>query len=409
MAETHYHPQVSSYLKAVSGNSCWNEDDRAHALELAQKAPLPSRLEEDWRKTDPEAFPWNQVEEVDPAQTRTDVVLRGLNGGSIAGISPLSRDGKDAERCRKLMLIAGDDYDAKFLYYHKALAQNPVGARIPPGYQEAPLEIIQRARGPGLATFTTVLVVEREANVIVYDRWEAGEESSPAIGRMEIQVEDGAHLTYLQDDAVGARSALYRRARIQMDRDAQVKWYAITPGAPWHVARLELDLNGPGCYGEVKGLFAGKGDARADHRTHQYHGAPNAKSDLTFKTLLAGRAHSVYQGLITVPPQAQKTDAYQQCRNLLLEPGTHADAIPKLEIIADDVRCTHGASMGSVNREAVFYLMSRGLTRPQAITAIATGFAEEIIRFVPLEAVQERWRKLVNETIGSAIGEENRN
>lgn len=405
MAETHYHPQVSTYLKAVSGTSCWTEEERAHALDLAQKAPVPSRMEEDWRKTDPEAFLWNRVEDVDPSQTRMEFVLCALKGDSLTGITPLSRDGDDAERCRKLLLIAGDDYDAKFLYYHKAFAQNPVCARVSQGYQAAPLEIIQRSHGPGLAAFTTVLIIERGANALIYDRWESGEESSPVIGRTEIHVEAGARLTYLQEDAAGARSTLYRRARIQLDRDAEVKWYAITPGAAWHVARLELYLNGQGSYGEVKGLFAGKGDARADHRTHQYHGAPHAKSDLTFKTLLSGRAHSVYQGLITVPQQSQKTDAYQQCRNLLLEPGTHADAIPKLEIIADDVRCTHGASMGSVNREAVFYLMSRGLTRPQAITAIATGFAEEIIRFVPVESIQERWRKLMSETVGSALHE----
>jgi Fe-S cluster assembly protein SufD len=403
LAETHYHPHVSTYLKTVSQTSYWTEEECAHALELAQKAPVPSRLEEDWRKTDPDAFPWNLIEEVNPSQTRTEAVLRGPNGDAPVEILPLSRGEADAERCRKMLLIAGDDYDAKFLYYHKALAQNPVGARIPQGYRDAPLEIVQRAHGPGLAAFTTLLVVERDANVVVYDRWELNDEHRPAIGRVEIHVEAGARLTYLQEDVPGVRSSLYRRARVVVDRDAELRWYAITPGAAWHVARLEVDLNGPGSYGEVKGLFAGQGDARADHRTHQYHGAPHAKSDLTFKTLLAGHAHSVYQGLITVPQQSQKTDAYQQCRNLLLESGTHADAIPKLEIIADDVRCTHGASMGSVNREAVFYLMSRGLTRPQAITAIATGFAEEIIRFVPIESVQERWRKVVSGTVSSAL------
>ena len=403
MAETQYRPQVSAYIKAVSASSLWSEQERTHALELAQKAPVPSKLEEDWRKTDPDAFPWARIEDVDPAKTRTEVTLRGLTGGSVEGIVPLARTGAEAERCRKMMMIAGDDYDAKFLYFHKALAQNSVSLRVPQGYQGDSLEIVQRSHGPGLAAFSSQIILERGTQAVISERWELDEDGTPAIGRMEIHVEAGAKLTLLHEDAAGARSSLYRRARVVMDRDSEVRWYAITPGAAWHVARLELDLNGPGTYGEMKGLFVGRGDARADHRTHQYHSAPHAKSELTFKTLLAGRSHSVYQGLITVPQQSQKTDAYQQCRNLFLSPGAHADAIPKLEIIADDVRCTHGASMGSVNREQVFYLCSRGLTRPQAVTAIATGFAEEIIRFVPAESVQERWRKLVSETVGSSL------
>jgi len=166
------------------------------------------------------------------------------------------------------------------------------------------------------------------------------------------------------------------------------------------VARLEMLLNGSDTHAVFKGLFTGAEGMHADHRTHQFHNAPRAKSDLMMKTLLTGKAHSIYQGTISVPRQAQKTDAYQQCRNLLLESGTHADAIPKLEIIADDVRCTHGASMGSLNKEQLFYLQTRGLTRHQAMVAISTGFAEEIIRFVPVESVQERWRSLVNRTIG---------
>jgi Fe-S cluster assembly protein SufD len=187
-----------------------------------------------------------------------------------------------------------------------------------------------------------------------------------------------------------------------MERDSHLNWVAMTPGAEWHVARLELFLMGPGTDANFKGLFAGAGNSRADHRTHQYHGAPNANSKLTFKTLLAGRAHSIYQGTITVPQQSQRTDAYQQCRNLMLDPHTHADAIPKLEIIADDVRCSHGATIGTLNKEQMFYLRSRGLTYRQSLTAVAMGFAEEIVQAAGIEAIQESWREIVTRTIGQA-------
>ena len=395
--KTTANPSVLAYIESATGR-CFSAKETEHALEQARNAAVPSKLEEDWRKTDPDAFPWDRLEGVDLVKTRTEYSISALGGGQATGLVPLEAEGE--ERCRAMQMIAGDDYDAKFLYYHKALSRNAACFRIMKGFKGDPIELVQKASGPGLATFTTVMVVESGAQVVLYDRWEVGDDAPAAIGRMEIIVEDGATLTYLQEDNVGQNSAFYRRGRIQLGKDTKLNWFSATSGAAWHAARLEMDMLGSGSDVIFKGLFAGSGEAHADHRTHQYHGAPNAKSNLTMKTLLTGHAHSVYQGLITVPQQAQRTDAYQQCRNLLLESGTHADAIPKLEIIADDVRCTHGASMGSLNPEQVFYLQSRGLTRHQAMVAIASGFAEEIIRHVPVETVQSRWRNVVAKTIG---------
>jgi Fe-S cluster assembly protein SufD len=363
--------------------------------------PVPSPLEEDWRKTDPDAFPFVRLEETDPERSRIEISLRDLSEGALPGLVPLTSV-RDVPMCRGLQAVPGDDYDAKFLYYHKAFSRTPACFRVPRGFRGDAVELVQRAVGPGLAPFTTILFVEAGAEVTFYDRWEVGSEAAAAIGRTEIVVGEGAHLTYLQEDDAGESGFFYRRARVRIDRNARLSWFAATPGAGWHAARLDMVMNGPGSEARFKGLFAGRGAARADHRTHQHHASPQAKSELTFKTLLSGSAHSVYQGLITVPRDAQQTDAYQQCRNLLLDPGAHADAIPKLEIIADDVRCTHGASMGSVNKDQLFYLQSRGLTRRQATTAIATGFAEEVIRDVPVESVRERWRSLVAKTIGAA-------
>jgi Fe-S cluster assembly protein SufD len=388
--------QVHSYITSAEGR-LWDRDESERALEQARNAPMPSKLEEDWRKTDPEAFPWDRLEEVDAQRSKTDVTIQSL-GGENSALEPL--ESARLEHCRDLQLISGDDYDAKFLYYHKALSRSPVCFRVLKNSGGGPVEITQRASGPGLATFTTIIVIEPGAEAVLCDRWLVGDEAVAAIGRTEIVVGEGAKLTYMQDDDAGEKAAFYRRARIQLQRDSQLLWCTATPGATWHAARLEMDLIGSGTEANFKGLFAGTGNACADHRTHQAHRAPSARSNLMMKTMLSGQAHSVYQGLITVPHQAQKTDAYQQCRNLLLAPGTHADAIPKLEIIADDVRCSHGASMGSVNKDQMFYLQSRGLTKQQAMVAISSGFAEEIIRFVPVPAVQERWRALVSRTIG---------
>jgi Fe-S cluster assembly protein SufD len=399
LAETQIHPQTSGFIESIA-HPWWTVLQRLQALDHARLAAVPSRLEEDWRKTDPDLFPWARVEQVAAGRTTGTLSLRMASGGPVRGIQ-LADEETAGEHCRTLQMISGDDYDAKFLYYHKALCRQPVGFRVPTGWKGDALELLQSVAGPGLGTFTTIIIVEAGAELTLLDRWELPADTL-AVGRTEIRVEAGAKLNYIQEDVCGARVSLYRRARIQAERDAEINWYSFTRGAAWHAARMEMALNGSGSRGLLKGLFAGNGDARADHRTHQYHAAPRAKSDLTFKTLLSGRAHSVYQGLISVPKQSQKTDAYQQCRNLLLEAGTHADAIPKLEIIADDVRCTHGASMGSLNKDQLFYMMSRGLSRAQALRTIATGFAEEIIAQVPVETIQERWRTLTAESIGES-------
>lgn len=396
---------VEQFHRETAGR-CWTAQDLSRALEQARAAAIPSRLEEDWRRTDPDAFPWDKLEAVDALNTVREITLRTLGSGEVAGIVPLEPRCEDY--CRAMQVISGDDYDAKFLYYHKALARDPVCFRVPRGFNGEPVELVQTARGPGLATFSTVLVIEPGAELVLYDRWECGENAAAAIGRTEILVQEGAKLVYLQEDAAGDGGHLYRRARVQLEKDARLEWYAATPGAKWHAARLEILLNGEGADALFKGLFAGSGEARADHRTYQAHNAPRCRSELMMKTLLAGRAHSVYQGTISVPRQSQKTDAYQQCRNLLLNKEARADAMPKLEIIADDVRCTHGASMGSLNDEQLFYMQTRGLTRRQATVVIASGFAEEIIRHVPVPAVQQRWRALVARTIGKAEGSDER-
>lgn len=383
----------------TAGTRCWSATETQTALDMARKAPGPSRLDEEWRKTDPDAFPWAQLAAADPAQTRRETHVQALGLGEATGLVPLAAI-QDTEQCRGLQVVAGDDYDAKFLYYHRAFSRTPACFRIPRNFQGDPVAIVQRASGAGLAAFTTILIIEPGADVTLYDRWEAADDVTAAIGRTEIVVREGARLTLVQDDRIAADTAIYRRGRVRLEKAARLLWCSATQGAKWHVARMEAALVGSGAEAIIKGLFMGTGERRAEHRTHQYHAAPQARSELMFKTLLSGQSHSVYQGLISVPRPAQQTDAYQQCRNLLLNSGTHADAIPKLEIIADDVRCTHGASMGSINKEQLFYLQSRGLNRQQAKTAVATGFAEEIIRYVPLESVQQRWRGMVAEAIG---------
>jgi len=392
-----------SYLEKISsGPSLFSSDDRAQALNQARTAAVPARDVEEWRKNNPDKFLWNNVEAAsDATRFETTVNVRsGLTQDALIA-SP-----KDREMFAAMLNIDSDNFDAKFLHYHRALTSHPICLRIPANTTGVVIDLSHRHAGPGLAAPTTLIVVERGAEAIVFDRWQTESKDTPIIGRTEIFVQQGARLHYSHDEHTPVDSTIYRTGRIQAERDAYVNWSAFTTGGAWHVAKLRLDLNGVNTECHLSGLFSGLGKARAEHRTHQHHNAPNGYSNLLFKTLLAGEAHSIYQGIITVPQHAQKTDAYQTCRNLMLDPGTHAEAIPKLEIIADDVKCSHGASIGTLNKEQLFYLQTRGLNYREALTAIGMGYGEEVIQTVPevLEDVRKSWRERVALAVGRASG-----
>jgi len=153
--------------------------------------------------------------------------------------------------------------------------------------------------------------------------------------------------------------------------------------------RIQNDLSGRGATSRVTGAYFADGTQHLDYDTFQEHIAPDCESDFAFKGALRDHATAVWRGMIRVEKDAQKTNAYQECRNLMLSPTTHAVPIPGLEILANDVRCTHAATVGRVNREDMFYLMSRGLSRQEAERLIVRGFFQEILDRIELEPVRE--------------------
>ncbi|HKC22241.1 MAG TPA: SufD family Fe-S cluster assembly protein, partial [Gaiellaceae bacterium] len=153
--------------------------------------------------------------------------------------------------------------------------------------------------------------------------------------------------------------------------------------------RIQNDLAGEGATSRVTGAYFTDGDQHLDYDTFQEHIAPSTTSDFAFKGALRDHSTAVWRGMIRVEPDAQKTNAYQENRNLMLSPTTHAVPIPGLEILANDVRCTHGATVGRVDREQLFYLMARGLSRGEAERLIVRGFFEDVLARVELEPVRE--------------------
>jgi Fe-S cluster assembly protein SufD len=189
----------------------------------------------------------------------------------------------------------------------------------------------------------------------------------------------------------------FSHERVQVERDGSIDWIFGAIGSQLTKNFSDLDLIGQGANGRMSGFYFTDGDQHLDHDTQQNHMAPNTTSDLLFKGALKGKSRSVWQGMIYVAPGAQQTDGYQANRNLVLDQNARADSIPGLEILADDVRCTHGATIGKIDPEMVFYLQSRGVPKREAEMLIVEGFFDPIMQRIPYAGVRNRFAHAILE------------
>ncbi|HET9186164.1 MAG TPA: Fe-S cluster assembly protein SufD [Solirubrobacterales bacterium] len=241
---------------------------------------------------------------------------------------------------------------------------------------EVPIDAAGKAVG-----WRTLIVLEEGAEAEVWEHWSSpGDEVEALLNSVvELSVGQGATLRYLNTQDISERAWIFATQRAQVERDGRLDWAALGFGSARGKVRMETKLAGPGSEARVTGGYAGGPGQHLDYDTTQEHAAPNTFSDLAFRGVLAAGATSVWRGMIEVDPGAQQTDAFQESRNLLLSPEAHADAIPGLEILADDVRCTHAAAIAQVDKDQLFYLTSRGLDDATAKTLIIEGFLEALV------------------------------
>jgi Fe-S cluster assembly protein SufD len=211
--------------------------------------------------------------------------------------------------------------------------------------------------------------------------WERYESDGDGLfnGVVELVVGDGANLRYVCEQELSERSWVFATQRGEVGRDASLEWVALGFGSARGKVRMETKLAGRGSSAKVTGAYAGDGVQHLDYDTTQEHAAEDTTSDLAFRGVLAERATAVWRGMIRVDPGAQRTDAFQESRNLLLSTDAHADAIPGLEIEADDVRCTHAAAVAQVDAEQLYYLRSHGLDEAEAKSLVVEGFLQELV------------------------------
>jgi Fe-S cluster assembly protein SufD len=227
----------------------------------------------------------------------------------------------------------------------------------------------------------TLIVLEEGAEAEVWEQYLSGSEASEAVVNtvVEIVVGQNARLRFVSGQDMNEKSWIFGSMRAEVARDGSLDWVVAGFGSARGKIRTETLLAGEGAEGKVTGAYAPHGRQHVDFDTTQEHGAPNTTSDLAFRGILADRSVAVWRGMIKVDPGAQRTDAFQECRNLLLSKRAHADAIPGLEILANDVRCTHAAAIAQIDLDQLFYLRSRGLGEAKAKRLVIEGFMAELV------------------------------
>ena len=271
----------------------------------------------------------------------------------------------------------------KFAALHEAFLEDGAFIYVPKHLAVAlPLGVFHYAAGPGAAVFPhTLIVADDHAKVTVADFFRSSHEAETqfACGGNDIHVGHGANVTYvaMQDWSREALSFQFNATVVR--RDAKVLSVNLHAGARQARHESFSQLQAPGAHSEMLALTIAHGTQEFDQRTLQIHQAPNTSSNLLYKNALLDQAKTIFSGLIVVDPDAQKTDAYQSNRNLMLSGDAEANSLPGLEIQANDVRCSLGATSARIDADQEFYLQSRGIRKPQADELLVFGFFEQVL------------------------------
>ncbi len=373
---------------------------RTDLLEKYEALPLPSSSDESWRFTslkgfDPDSFTANGATEIADAAGLLELEAAGVVRVSEAGIEiERAPDGirfeKLSDHPRLGELVGSDE---KFAAHNAALWEHGLLVHVPKGVTlEQPLyvRIVNSVEGGSL--FWRLLVVAEEGSsfTVIEEYVSTTPELSGYVNAaVEIFVEQAAKVEYVSVQSTSLQTWHFGTHHARVERDAELDWVAGGFGSRGGKVRIQNDLAGPGATSRVTGAYFTDGSQHLDYDTFQEHIAPNTTSDFAFKGALRDTSSAVWRGMIRVEKDAQKTNAYQENRNLLLSKTAHADSIPGLEILANDVRCTHGATLGQVDREQLFYLMARGLSRQEAERMIVRGFFQDVLDRIELEPVRE--------------------
>ncbi len=403
----------------------WLGELRLNAWGNYESLPLPTRQLEEWRYTDLSMFRLDKVKLAvgtsEVPQAARAMLERGAKSGHVLivdnNIVELALD--DALRAKGVILsdlrtAAREHPDLvqqhlatlalpatfnKFAALNAALWSGGVFVYLPRGVRvEEPIRIARYISEGGVAVLPRTLIVAEEGSQLGYvEEFMSPDFTEPALscGAVEVIAGNSANVQYVALQSWGEGVRHIATQRTIAGRDANLDTLVVNLGGT--VARVDMaaSLEGPGARSDMLGLYFAQNHQHFDHNTRQDHKVPHATSDLLYKGALYDKSRAVFRGIIKVFPKAQRTDAYQTNRNLLLSNRAEATSLPNLEIEADDVRCSHAATVGHLDKEELFYIMTRGVSRREAERLVVFGFFGEVLDRLPMPRVVEELRSAI--------------
>lgn len=424
-------------IKTIShhlGEPDWASALRREAWQRFMETPMPSRTHEHWRRTDISHL---RLEEIMPTvPTRTPALPDWLEetirvgarrvAGTLAFVDGALAYSHVTDSLRKQGVLFTDwaqavhshpdtvrrameqlDYDPadeKFTAMARAYATGGTVLLVPAGVRlTLPLQTFFTATNATAVFPHTLVLLEEGSRVTLLDGLLSPDLPTRAFGSgvADLILGEGAELTYVLFQQWGRGMEYFHHQRAVLGRDSHLTTITVALGASLSKATIESVLCSPGAVSDMLGVVFGDDNQHFDHHTVQLHTVGNTTSDLLFKVALEGQAYSAYSGLIRIEPGAQKANAYQRNENLVLSRQAHAETLPNLEIEANDVRCTHGATVAPVDTEQMFYLMSRGLAPRDANRLIVEGFLQPVLDRISAKSLREMVSAKVDEKIAS--------
>ena len=423
MAEKHGQAPLS---QKGGKEPAWWEQRKAEAWKKFQSMPMPKRSEEDWRFATIDAIRLGKFQPGGKgASLDAEIVKRSVAAFPQAGRAVFANDrllhfegGEELQKkgvvfeslsgalqkhpdlLQKYFMAHPVDLGAqKFAALHAAHASAGVLIHVPKNVElELPLVSFHWLDGDESSVFPHTLIVAGEnSKVTVVDFLASTNEEGVglACGLNDLLVGPGAKVDYVCLQQWGKQVTSFQLNSTRVEKDGEARSLFVNLGAAYARQESRSTMAGSGARSEMLGLSVGSDRQEFDQRTLQCHDVPNTWSDLLYKNALDDRSKSIFKGLIRVAPGAAKTDAYQNNRNLLLNPEAEADSMPGLEILNDDVRCTHGATTGQIDQDQLFYLMARGIDPRTGAQLLAHGFFEEVIARLPEKKIGEAVRLAV--------------
>jgi Fe-S cluster assembly protein SufD len=425
-------PEVfDRHLASQAASPAWWLERKRSAYARFESLPMPKRTDESWRfstiaginlggfaPSGEGAAPSQGAPAASPLGLAAAATLSFLDG-RLSGRTPLPADlaakgvvastlseaiGSRADLLREHFMAQPQKLgSAKFAALHEAFIQDGAFLHVPRGVEvEKPIVIVHAASGAGTAVFPhTLVIAEDNARVTVVDYFVSNDGGRHfACGANDLYAGHGAKITYAAAQCWSKQALSLQFNSTVVRRDARVQSLNLHLGGRQARHESLSQLQAPGGFSEMLAITIADGSRECDQRTLQIHQAPSTKSDLLYKNALLDQSRTIFSGLIIVDPDAQKTDAYQSNRNLMLSDEAESNSLPGLEIQANDVRCTHGATSSRIDPEQEFYLKSRGIPRKAADELLIFGFFEEVLNRLESGELQAALRALIRAQLG---------